>query len=130
MEKNLTTRQLLFCKEYLKDLNAAQAAIRAGYSEKTAKEIGCENLTKPNIQEYIAKRTNERMAKIDISADEVLRVIKETMLESKNDGDRPNTYRGAELLGKHLSLFVDKVDHTGDINVTITKRVLSARDKD
>jgi phage terminase small subunit len=51
--EKLTPKQLQFCKEYLIDLNGAQAAIRAGYSEKTAKEIASENLTKPNIVEYI-----------------------------------------------------------------------------
>src|ERR1700751_3501447 len=49
----LTPKQARFVAEYLVDLNAAQAAIRAGYSAKTAKEIGCENLTKPNIQAAI-----------------------------------------------------------------------------
>ena len=64
---NLTPKQQRFVEEYLIDLNATQAAIRAGYSEKTAKEIGSENLTKPNIakaiQEAQSKRTEE--AKID-----------------------------------------------------------------
>ena len=45
----LTAKQEMFVKEYLIDLNATQAAIRAGYSPDTAKEIGCENLTKPNV---------------------------------------------------------------------------------
>ena len=49
----LNQKQTLFCDEYLIDLNATQAAIRAGYSEKTARFIGAENLTKPNIAEYI-----------------------------------------------------------------------------
>lgn len=49
----LTSKQEKFCIEYLKDLNATQAAIRAGYSVKTATVIGAENLTKPNIQEFI-----------------------------------------------------------------------------
>lgn len=49
----LTDKQERFCYEYCIDMNATQAAIRAGYSEDTAKEIGCENLTKPNIKERI-----------------------------------------------------------------------------
>lgn len=53
MSKKLTAKQERFCNEYLIDLNATQAAIRAGYSEKTATAIGAENLTKPNIQEFI-----------------------------------------------------------------------------
>lgn len=49
----LNDKQKKFCNEYLIDLNATQAAIRAGYSEKTARSIANENLTKPDIQKYI-----------------------------------------------------------------------------
>ena len=47
----MTAKQKRFCDEYLIDLNATQAAIRAGYSEKNARNIGCENLAKPNIKD-------------------------------------------------------------------------------
>ena len=56
----MTEKQKLFCEEYLIDLNATQAALRAGYSEKTAYSIGNENLKKPEIQEYIQKRLKEK----------------------------------------------------------------------
>jgi phage terminase small subunit len=46
----LTAKQLAFCQEYVVDKNATQAAIRAGYSENTAHDIGCENLKKPNLK--------------------------------------------------------------------------------
>jgi phage terminase small subunit len=108
----LTAKQEMFCKEYIIDLNATQAAIRAGYSKDTATEIGCENLTKPNIQKRISELSKDRNEKLEITAIEVLKVIHQTMLESQADSDRPNTYKGAELLGKHLSLFTDKVDHS------------------
>ena len=52
---NLTPKQQRFVEEYLIDLNATQAAIRAGYSEKTAKSVGHENLTKPDLKKYIDK---------------------------------------------------------------------------
>ena len=63
MNKKLTPKQKMFCLEYLVDLNAKQAAIRAGYSEKTAKIIACQNLTKLNLQEYIQKLMKEREEK-------------------------------------------------------------------
>lgn len=69
----LTDKQELFAREYLKDLNATQAAIRAGYSAKTAKETGYENLTKPHIQELIAELNKDRMERVQIDADYVLR---------------------------------------------------------
>lgn len=55
MEINLTNKQRRFCEEYVIDLNATQAAIRAGYREKTARFIGSENLSKPNIKNCIEK---------------------------------------------------------------------------
>jgi|SRR5579859_5290516 len=55
----LTPRQKLFCDWYVKLGNATEAAIKAGYSEKTARSIACENLTKPDIQTYLAHRRTE-----------------------------------------------------------------------
>ena len=72
---NLTNKQKRFCEEYLVDLNATQAAIRAGYSPKTARSIANENLTKPAIQAYLAKLNEERMQRVKISQDDVLREL-------------------------------------------------------
>ena len=69
----LTDKQELFAREFIKDLNATQAAIRAGYSEKTARAIGCENLPKPDIQQRISELNHERMERVQIDADYVLR---------------------------------------------------------
>jgi len=69
----LTPKQQLFCDEYLIDLNATQAAIRAGYSAKTAGSIGEENLKKPEIQECIQARMKERLERTKTDADYVLR---------------------------------------------------------
>jgi phage terminase small subunit len=70
---NLTPKQLLFCQEYMKDLNGTQAAIRAGYSENTAYSIAGENLNKPEIQDKIAELKAARAARCEITADMVLR---------------------------------------------------------
>ena len=69
---SLTPKQARFVEEYLVDLNATQAAIRAGYSEKTAKSVGHENLTKPDIQAAIAKAMEARSERLKIDADWVL----------------------------------------------------------
>lgn len=77
--KKLTPRQEQFCKEYIIDLNATRASIRAGYSEKTASEMGYENLRKPQIVERIAVLKQKSINRVrnetelDISADAVLR---------------------------------------------------------
>lgn len=71
----LTEKQKRFCDEYLIDLNATQAAIRAGYSEKTARQTATENLSKPYIREYIDKRLAEKDAELIADQDEVLKYL-------------------------------------------------------
>lgn len=68
----LTDKQRLFVQEYLVDVNATQAAIRAGYSEDTARQIGSENLSKPDIQEAIQEAMDDRATRLQITADKVL----------------------------------------------------------
>lgn len=75
MAGKLTPKQIKFIDEYLIDLNATQAAIRAGYSKKTAQRIGSENLSKPLIQEEIQKRRNKLQSKCEITQERVLREL-------------------------------------------------------
>lgn len=75
----LTAKQQRFCDEYLIDLNATQAAIRAGYSEKTAGVIANENLKKPNIAEYIEKRMAEKEDALIAKQDEVMKYLTSVM---------------------------------------------------
>lgn len=81
----LTNKQKRFIEEYLVDLNATQAAIRAGYSPETAKEIGCENLTKPNIKNEIDKAIAERSRRTGINQDRVLREIAKIAFVNPSD---------------------------------------------
>ncbi|MEL7445085.1 MAG: terminase small subunit [Pseudomonadota bacterium] len=69
---SLTPKQKRFVEEYLVDLNATQAAIRSGYSQKTARAIGQENLTKPDISDAIAEAEAARSERTQITADRVL----------------------------------------------------------
>ena len=68
----MTPKQERFVEEYLVDLNATQAAIRAGYSEQTARVIGHENLTKPDIQKAITAAREKQQRRVEITADRVL----------------------------------------------------------
>lgn len=68
----LTPKQAAFCDYYIKYGDATRAAVEAGYSEDSARFIGCENLTKPNIREYINNRMEEEREKRVASADEVM----------------------------------------------------------
>ncbi|HHL2824767.1 TPA: terminase small subunit [Citrobacter murliniae] len=73
----LTGKQEMFCREYLIDLNATQAAIRAGYKEKTARATGSENLSKPDIADRIAELKAERNEEVGVDAAYVLRRLTE-----------------------------------------------------
>ncbi len=73
MPNKLSQKQDMFCREYIIDLNATQAAIRAGYSKKTANRIGPENLSKLVIQEKLSELIGKRLTRVEITADTVLR---------------------------------------------------------
>jgi phage terminase small subunit len=116
-KEGLTPKQAAFVREYLLSLNATQAAIKAGYSEKTAEVIGHENLRKPQIQAAVAKAQGEHMAKLDLKAETVLGgLLKEARAD---DGPMCKAARvkAWELLGKHLGLLTDrsKVEVSGDV---------------
>lgn len=71
----LTAKQSKFVDEYLVDLNATQAAIRAGYSERTARQVASENLTKPNIEAAIQERMADREKRTEVTQDRVLKEL-------------------------------------------------------
>jgi phage terminase small subunit len=74
-EKKLTSKQRRFVEEYLVDLNATQAAIRAGYSEKRAPELGYQLLHKTTVQDALREALAERSARTQISADQVIKEL-------------------------------------------------------
>lgn len=121
----LTTKQKNFCEYYLQTGNATEAAKKAGYSEKTAYAIGQENLKKPVISEYIAKRIEKQEKALVADADEVLKFFTSTMRGEVKDqfGLDPalsDRIRAAELLGKRYRLFADKVSVEGVVPVVIS----------
>lgn len=82
---SLTPKQELFVQEYLVDLNATQAAIRAGYSEQTAAQTGYENLRKPDIADAIAAAQADRLQRIGMTGDQVLRELAEIAQSDVNE---------------------------------------------
>lgn len=126
----LTAKQQRFCDEYLIDLNATQAAIRAGYSKKTAASIATENLRKPYLKEYIDSRMAEKEKSLIADQDEVLKYLtsvlrgesesEEIVIENVGDftseartmrkaPSEKDRLKAAELLGKRYSLFKDNM---------------------
>lgn len=91
----LTPKQQMFADEYLIDLNATQAAIRAGYSTDSAAEIGYENLKKPHIRAYVDKAKAERSKRTGINQDRVLKELARIAFVKVTDLVDPRT---AEVL--------------------------------
>ena len=126
----LTDKQAAFVREYLVDLNATQAAIRAGYSERTAYSVGQRLLKNVEIQRAVAAAQAQRARRVEVTQDYVLsnlvEVVERTMqrapvLDRKGERvtdeegravwtfDAKSANRALELLGKHLGIFADKV---------------------
>ncbi len=152
--RTLTPKQERFVEEYLVDLNATQAAIRAGYSEKTAAEQGYENLRKPQVAEAIQEAMKARSERTEIDQDWVLNNLRsvaercmqakpvtdrngEPVLAENADGDRVPAYtfnamganRSLELLGRHLAIFTDKHELTGKDGGPIATKEVSDKQK-
>ncbi len=140
-EKKLTAKQKRFCDEYLIDLNATQAAIRAGYSKKTARVIGQQNLSKLAVKNYINERMKEKEAELIADSDEVMRYLTSVLrgqsqsevvvVENIGDymsearliqkaPDEKERLKAAELLGRAHMMFTDKVEQTVDMDLNIT----------
>lgn len=127
LELALRTKQAAFVAEYLIDLNATQAAIRAGYSANTARAISCELLTKPDIQTAIMEAMQKRAERTGITQDKVLsdiELIKQDAMKSKvdKDGDEAMVNHAAalkacELQGRHLKMWNDKLDITATVGI-------------
>ncbi len=148
--KTLTPKQQRFVDEYLIDLNATQAAIRAGYSRNSARQIGDENLSKPNIAAAVAKAKRERSEATKIDAEWVLhqavelhqRCMQEIRPVRKpktgkhqydDDGNALFKFNAAaanralELVGKHVDIgaFKDRLEVSGGLS--LVERIQAGR---
>lgn len=134
----LTPKQKAFAEYYIETGNATESAIKAGYSKKTARVIGQENLLKPALKSYIDEKMKELESKRIAKAEEVLeyltRVLRgeetEQVVVIENIGDfmseakvvdkevsAKDKIKAAELLGKRYRLFTDKIE--ADVNQTV-----------
>lgn len=113
---NLTPKQQRFVEEYLIDLNATQAAIRSGYSEKTAAAIGAENLIKPNIAKAIQEAQESLSNKTQLTVDMVVNGLLKEAQDHEEGSTQSARVSAWAHLGKHLGMFKDKIEHSGDPN--------------
>lgn len=173
--KRINARQARFVTEYLIDLNATKAAVRAGYSEKSAEKIGSRLLGNPGVSAALSEKQGQRLKRRDITAERVLdEIAKIAFLDprklftsdgslvpiheldddtaasvaglevnelSEGEGDQKHAFglqkkvkiadklRGLEMLGKHLKLFVEKIELDGklDFEVQDVKQKLLAK---
>ena len=128
----LNPRQSRFVEEYLIDLNATQAAIRAGYSAKTANTNGPRLMVNAGIQSAIQKAQAARSERTQITVDKVLddiELIKLNAMQQEEDGKMINhagALKACELQGKHLKMFVDKIEHSGGQTLQVITGVNAA----
>lgn len=148
---SLTLKQSLFVAEYLKDLNATAAYKRAGYTGQgnSAEAAASQLLRNVKVAEAVKEAMDKRANDLGIDAAYVLRKIKDTIERCSQaepvrdrDGEQTGEYkfdsvavlRGAELLGKHLKMFTDKVEHAGPgggaINMNWQIEFVKPRDAD
>lgn len=162
---SLTPKQAQFVREYLIDLNATQAAIRCGYSERTAKQQGSRLLTVADVADAVQQGMDRRASKAGITAERVLNEIaKMAFFDPRklfDDQGKPihvsqldddtaaavagldvvqlgnqdvgyaevlkvklaDKARSLEMLGRHLKLFTDKVEHSGEVSYTVATGV-------
>lgn len=132
----MTEKQKRFCDEYLKDLNATQAAVRAGYSPKTAKQIGQRMLTFVDLKSYIDDQLELLHNQKTADAQEILEYLTSVMrgehteqtLQLVGDGVQKITdidvsekerMKAAEMLGKYHALWTERTQVEGVAQVQI-----------
>lgn len=108
--KKMSAKKMAFVFEYQKDLNASAAATRAGYAPSAAGKSGWRLLQEPDVQAALAETAGARSVRTAIDADYVLQGIRSVTETAVEQGEQAVALKGYELLGKHLRLFVDRVE--------------------
>lgn len=125
----MNDKQKRFVAEYLKDLNATQAYIRAGYSEKGAAQ-GAERLLR-NVEVAAAVKAAQTMRaeKLEITAEKVLRDLEEVRQHAVNTEDWAPAIRASELQGKHIGMFVERTENAVVIHDAIDRPPQESREQ-
>lgn len=150
----INEKEEIFCREYIIDLNATQAAIRAGYSARTARTKGSQLLTKVNVSARVEELKAERNIRTQVTAEWVIRELVEVVRNCKEgqpvydqtgkrvyitneDSEIAAAYtfnaKGAtgalDLLGKHLGLYTEKIEISGEVKLSETLKKARERIK-
>lgn len=115
----LTVKQKKFADYYISSGNATESAIKAGYSKKTATETGYENLRKPHIARYIEER-NKELASNRIADMQEVKELWTNILRGQKEGiEIKDILKASEYIAKTNGAFLDKVEHSGAIEINI-----------
>lgn len=106
---HFTPKKARFCEEFMVDMNATQAAVRAGYSQRSAKYIGAELLAQPAVAARIAELRAAVQVRTDVTIDQVVAELWRNAMTAQKREDFKSSNRALELLGKHLGMFPDKL---------------------
>ena len=131
----LTDKQTRFVDEYLIDFNITQAAIRAGYSERSAHSVGWETLRNPEVAAAIGQRAQRTAEQLGITREYILSKLRDSAETNAaryvdvfdvagnpavlSIGNPAASNKAVELLMKHAGMLVDKVEHTGGVDIRV-----------
>lgn len=110
---SLSAKQRAFCEEYLVDLNATQAVIRAKYNTKYPNRIAFQLMENPAVRIAIDGLRAERSKSSDVTKDFVLRGIQKAIRQAEDANNHNAVLRGLELLARHLGMFIERTEISG-----------------
>ena len=114
----MNAKQQRFADEYLVDMNGTQAAIRAGYSKKSAHVTGCRLLRDAKVGKSVEAKEAKIIERAELTAEEIINGIRATVRRCETEGDEFQPFavlKGYELLGKRLKMWIDKVEVSNDL---------------
>jgi phage terminase small subunit len=113
----LTDKRKAFVDEYLKDSNATQAAVRAGYSAKSASIIGCRLLKEPQVSAALASARDKVSRRNELSVDEIVAELRRIAFGAAET--ESNQLKALELLGRYKAMFTEKTEHSGELSLPV-----------
>lgn len=116
-----TDKRQAFVTEYLIDFNATQAAIRAGYAPRSARQQAARLLTNDDIQAELARRRLHLEQQGLVSVEEVISGLRREATYEDEGASHAARVSAWEKLGKYLGLFADKQEHSGDVTIRIIR---------
>lgn len=114
----LTPKQAAFVAEYMVDLCGKEAAIRAGYSPRSAVKLASQLLDHPGVRAAIERAQAARAVQTARTALDVLTDIRDVTTKARDAGQYKVALRGLELEGKHLGMFTERVEMSGNLHIS------------